>query len=558
MNTQNTRFFLLAFLILLGVLLYSNWKQEEKARYHEQQSTTVAQSVNNLQADQDIPTRFVGESPTAVPEPIHHASTSEELIDVTTDVFRLKIDPKGGDIVWVLLTQYAESQDSYGEGFLLMDNTGSRYYVAQSGLSGEDGPDVRGVGRAHLQASAKHFSLKDGEESLVVDLTTKTKGQVDITKRFTFSRGSYVIGVEYLIANQGSKPYQASFYARLKRKDSTGANGRFLGAQTFTGAAIHTEDTPFKKLKFSDLEKQPVEQSVKGGWAAMVEHYFLSAWIPTGESTNLYSAQKGNDDTFSVGLVEPSFSVVPGEQTALGARLYAGPEIISTLESLAPGLELSVDYGILWPICRPIFWVLEKMFELTKNWGVAIILTTVLIKLLFFKLSASSYRSMGRMRKIQPRITALKERCGEDKQKFSQEMMALYRKEKINPLSGCLPILVQIPVFIALYYVLLGSIELREAPFMGWIQDLSAKDPYYILPLLMGASMFVQQKLNPAPPDPVQAKVMMLMPIVFTVLFLNFPSGLVLYWLVNNLLSLAQQWFITRRVESVLKSHGDK
>ena len=363
--------------------------------------------------------------------------------------------------------------------------------------------------------------------------------------------------MEYLIYNKGKEDYKGSFYARLKRKAGKDTSGGFLGVQTFTGAAIHTPETPYKKISFKDIADKPLEESVQGGWAAMVEHYFVSAWVPSSGVTSQYQTNSLEHDIYSVGFVESVLTVGRGEEKSIKAQLYAGPEITEDLGKLAPGLELAVDYGILWPICQPIFWLLKKAFQLTSNWGLAIILTTIIIKALFYKLSASSYRSMGNMRKLQPKLEALKQRFGDDKQKYSQGMMELYKKEKINPLGGCLPVLVQIPVFIALYYVLLGSVELREAPFYFWITDLSGKDPYYVLPILMGLSMLVQQKLNPAPPDPVQAKVMMLMPVVFTVLFLNFPSGLVLYWFVNNVLSIAQQWFITRRIELSLR-HGTK
>ncbi len=555
MNTQNIRFVLMAILVVLGMLLYNHWQQDNSKSAVV--STATVSDKTTTDAHKDIPSLFSEEVPSVISE--HKTTTTAQTIEVDTDVLRLKIDPVGGDIVWLLLKQYAESQEDFGQGYVLLDNNNTRYYIAQSGLASEQGPDTRGVGRAHLQTTAKYYELKEQQNTLSVDFKTTTSEGVGVTKRFIFTRGSYLIQVEYLIDNQSSAPYQASFYARLKRKEAPESGGHFMGAQTFTGAAIHTEKTPFKKIKFSDLDEKPIEQSVQGGWAAMVEHYFVSAWIPDATLKSLYQASKGQNGLYSVGLIEPSFQVQPGEKNTISTQLYVGPEVLSTLENLAPGLELSVDYGILWPICRPIFWLLQQMFDFTQNWGVAIILTTILIKLLFYKLSASSYRSMGRMRNLQPRINSLKERCGEDKQKFSQEMMGLYKKEKINPLGGCLPIVIQIPVFIALYYVLLGSVELREAPFFGWIQDLSAKDPFYVLPILMGASMFFQQRLNPTPPDPIQAKVMMFMPIVFTVLFLNFPSGLVLYWFVNNLLSMAQQWYITRKIEmSSLKSHGAK
>ena len=553
MNTQNIRFFLFAAIMLISMLLYNAWQQEHVQPKHALAKTPKAEQVASVE---HIPPT-VGEKTTLEETPAV-AEHADRHIQVKTDVLNLTIDKVGGDIIQLILPAFAEDQKNYGQGYILLDHSSRRYYIAQSGLASEQGPDKRGIGRGKFETAQKAYQLHENQNELKVDLKTHTAQGVEIIKRFSFQKGSYAINVEYLIHNKGKEPYKGNFYARLKRKDETKSSGGFLGIQTFTGAAIHTAETPYKKISFKDIQEKPIDQSVQGGWAAMVEHYFVSAWIPPKDETCTYQTHKSEEEIYSVGLVEPTIHVAPGEEKSISAKLYAGPEITEDLQKLAPGLELSVDYGILWPICQPIFWLLKKIHHFTGNWGLAIILITVLIKLLFYKLSASSYRSMGNMRKLQPRLEALKERYGEDKQKFSQSVMELYRKEKINPLGGCLPILVQIPVFIALYYVLLGSVELREAPFIGWITDLSDKDPYYVLPILMGASMLIQQKLNPAPADPVQAKVMMLMPVVFTVLFLNFPAGLVLYWLVNNVLSIIQQWFITKRIESTAISHAAK
>lgn len=554
MTTQNIRFFLLASLVLLGTLLYNTWEQEKTV--HPKTSVVLDPAGGSKHpSEQDIPDLHSEPEKSST---IESANQRQDIVTIKTDVFSLKVDTVGGDIVQLKLLKYAENQETFGEGFVLFEQSASRHYVAQSGLTGEFGPDKRGVGRAKFRTTQAHYELDPEQEVLTVDLTTVTAEQVAVTKRFIFNRGSYVIDVQYLIHNKGIRDYKGSFYARLKRKPSPEAGSGFLGVQTFTGAAIHTEKTPYKKINFKDLTEKSVEQSVKGGWAAMVEHYFVSAWIPSADTTSVYQANKLHDDFYSVGLVSPAITVLPGEAKTIDIKLYAGPEITESLAALAPGLELATDYGIFWPICQPIFWLLKQMHHFTSNWGVAIILTTVLIKLLFYKLSATSYRSMGNMRKLQPKLEALKTRFGDDKQKFSQAVMELYKKERINPLGGCLPVVVQIPVFIALYYVLLGSVELREAPFLLWITDLSAKDPFYVLPILMGGSMLIQQKLNPAPPDPVQAKVMMFMPVIFTVLFLNFPSGLVLYWFVNNVLSITQQWLITRNLESRLHHPREK
>ena len=558
MTTQNIRFLLFALIVLIGMLLYNAWKQESVTIPIISHNKSGTQFENQARMDdKEIPEVGQGKSVLEQAPFVSQTYSLDREIQIKTDVLNVKIDKLGGDITQLILTTYAEDENNFGQGFVLFDNSDKRYYVAQSGLTGEQGPDKRGVGRAKYETHQASYQLEDNQTDLIVDLKTTAGTAVDVIKRFVFHRGSYIVDVEYLIYNKGKEDYKGSFYARLKRKAGKDTSGGFLGVQTFTGAAIHTPETPYKKISFKDIADKPLEESVQGGWAAMVEHYFVSAWVPSSGVTSQYQTNSLEHDIYSVGFVESVLTVGGGEEKSIKAQLYAGPEITEDLGKLAPGLELAVDYGILWPICQPIFWLLKKAFQLTSNWGLAIILTTIIIKALFYKLSASSYRSMGNMRKLQPKLEALKQRFGDDKQKYSQGMMELYKKEKINPLGGCLPVLVQIPVFIALYYVLLGSVELREAPFYFWITDLSGKDPYYVLPILMGLSMLVQQKLNPAPPDPVQAKVMMLMPVVFTVLFLNFPSGLVLYWFVNNVLSIAQQWFITRRIELSLR-HGTK
>ncbi|MBP6103672.1 MAG: membrane protein insertase YidC [Gammaproteobacteria bacterium] len=567
MNTQNNRFFLLAAIMLLGSLLYNAWVQDKTldasvSATEASRSLSDPEGLNaaNVPGRQDIPkvlsaTQTVEEQ---IPgSTLPHRHHTAEVVHVKTDVLELDLDTVGGDIRKLVLLNYAQSEDKPQQGFSLLEDSSKRYYIAQSGLASEFGPDIHGRGRAKLTASASDFVLEDGRHELIVDLHAPVIHGLKITKRFVFERGSYAIKVQYLIDNKSKENYTGSFYARLKRKEVEQASSGFLGVQTFTGAAVYTPETPFKKITFKDMNKKSFEQSVDGGWAAMVEQYFVAAWIPTKESKSLYQASK-DQGIYSVGFVKNPVVVPAGEQGLISSMLYAGPEIVETLGVLGSGLEFAVDYGILWPLCQPIFWLLKKMFLFSENWGIAIILTTFLIKGLFYKLSASSYRSMGNMRAMQPKMEALKVRYAEDKQKLSQAMMELYKKEKINPFGGCLPVLVQIPVFISLYYVLLGSVELREAPFFAWIIDLSLKDPYYVLPILMGASMLIQQKLNPAPADPMQAKVMMFMPVVFTVMFLNFPAGLVLYWFVNNVLSILQQWFITRSIEKSAGGHVAK
>jgi len=399
--------------------------------------------------------------------------------------------------------------------------------------------------------------LLEGSNELTVLMEYRRPGYpLRVLKKYTFYRGKYDFDLSYVVDNDGDKPYLGVMYGRIKRAAPESSGSGFFNVQTYTGAAINTKERPYQKITFKDIEAGYPKTQQMGGWAAMIEQYFLSAWIPNQHVQNTYDTQyfSQNKPAYGVQFYAPTLSVPPHGTNVIEAKAYVGPLITEDLENLAPGLDLTVDYGLFWPICKPIFWLLKKMEAFTGNWGFAIILTTLIIKLLFYRFSASSYRSMNKMKSIQPKVQALKERHGDDRQKFGQAIMELYRKEKVNPLGGCLPILIQIPVFIALYYVLLGSVELRQAPFIGWITDLSARDPYYVLPVLMGITMVMQQKMNPAPPDPMQAKMMMLMPIIFTVLFLQFPAGLVLYWVVNNLLSMLQQWFIAWRANRAHKA----
>lgn len=562
MNNQTIRYFLFAALALVGTLLYNAWQQDfpQKPATLQAQATKSSElKTAEMPNTSDIPNiESKSDTQSSVPAGIV-ATPAERQIHVSTDVLELNIDTQGGDITHLVLPAYGEDRKDPKTHFVLFDESDKRFYVAQSGLVGEQGPDIRGVGRGAYKVEKTNYQLAEGQDELIVDFKAHTASNVDIIKRFTFKRGSYLINIDYLIYNQGKNDYKAHAYGRLKRKpeESSGSGFLGMGAQTFTGVALYTPETPYKKFTFAEVNKKPFEENVEGGWAAMVEHYFLGAWIPNQTSMNSYQTNKLEGGMVGVGYVSPAIVVKPGDEVTVKASLYAGPLDTDYLETLSKGLALTVDYGIFSPICKPIFWLLETIYDYVGNWGWAIVFTTVIIKLLFYKLSASSYRSMGAMRRLQPKMQALKTRYGDDKQQYSQAVMALYKQEKINPIGGCLPILVQIPVFIALYYVLLSSVELRMAPFMLWITDLSAKDPYYVLPVLMGLSMFIQQKLSPAPPDPVQAKVMMLMPIFFTVLFASFPAGLVLYWFVNNVLSILQQWYITRSMERVAL-HGAK
>jgi YidC/Oxa1 family membrane protein insertase len=478
--------------------------------------------------------------------------TSDSVVRVYSEELQFAIDLRGGDIVELALPKFLEELDKPDVPFVLLEQNQQRVYVAQVGLIGKDGIDKNGADRPRYQSAQSEYRLAPDQDQLQIDLRWTNGAGVDITKRFTVHRGSYLIDVEFLVTNNTSSRWQGNLFGQIKR-DSTPApqtDSGAMGLQPFLGTATTQPDERFTKFSFEDMAEEPFKAQLPGGWIAMIQHYFLSAWIPNSEQSHTYTTRVSKSGFNIAGFTSPALAVDPGQTGTTGAAFYAGPKDQYALEKISPYLNLSVDYGWLWWIAQPLFWLLIKIQSLVSNWGVAIILLTVLIKAAFFKLSATSYRSMANMRRVQPKMQAIREEYAEDKQKQSQAMMDLYRKEKINPMGGCLPILVQMPVFIALYWVLMESVELRHAPFMLWIEDLSVKDPLFILPVIMGASMWFMQKLNPPPPDPMQAKIMQWMPVMFTFFFLWFPAGLVLYWVVNNLLSMAQQYVITKQIEN--------
>lgn len=487
--------------------------------------------------------------PQVVNEPLLQARTghvSQSLITVRTDVITVRIDPLGGEVVEVLLHEYPASLSEPDVPFVVLERNQRRTYTAQSGLLGRDGIDSETPAR--FQSTQSEYVLADGEETVNVVLTTDSpKGLVE--KIFTFTRNDYLMDVTYRVHNSSDQPWQGVLYAQLKRDGSPDpTSGSGLGMQAYLGAALTTQNNRYEKVSFSDLQKGPYRSVEQGGWAAMLQHYFLSAWVPPQDQQFTYDGRLRNGH-YLFGFIGTNTVIAPGEVGEFGAQLYVGPKTQKRLAEIADNLNLTVDYGWLWWIAQPLFWLLTFFHGLVGNWGFAIILLTMSIKLLFYKPSAISYRSMANMRKVAPKMQEIKEKHGDNREKLGQEMMKLYRDEKINPLGGCLPILIQMPVFIALYWVLMESVELRQAPFILWIHDMSVMDPYFILPLIMGASMFVQMKLNPTPPDPMQARVMQFMPVIFTIFFLWFPAGLVLYWVVNNLLSIAQQYWITKQIE---------
>lgn len=471
-------------------------------------------------------------------------------VSVETDLFRVEISAVGGDLTRLELRRHKASEDKRND-FVLFESRHA--YAAQSGLIGTGLPNHKSM----WKLPADRLELMPGESELRVRLTAMGEGGAQIAKTYVFKRGSYLIEVEHEVGNGSSAAIAPHAYFQLTRdgKAPEGANAMMA---TFTGPAFFSDADKFQKVEFEDVAKKKAKHPGRtdNGWVAMVQHYFVSAWLPPGKGEREFFLREVGKDLFAAGVIVPMAVIAPGATGKLSMPLYAGPQEQENLAKIAAGFDLVVDYGWLTVIAAPIFWVLQWLYSFLGNWGWAIILLTVMLKAAFFPLSAASYKSMAKMRVLTPKLTKLKETFADDRQRMNQEMMELYKREKVNPLGGCLPILVQIPVFIALYWVLLGTVEMRGAPWLGWITDLSAKDPYFVLPLIMGVTMFVQTKLNPTPPDPMQAKVMMLMPIVFTGMFLFFPSGLVLYWTVNNVLSIAQQWQVNRMIESAgLKSH---
>lgn len=528
------------------VMLWDGWIKQNQPPAAQQQ----AAAGNTAPVDGAVPTPTLSATPgqPVVPgEQAAQAAAAPRTV-VETDLLRAEVSAQGGDIVRLELKQHKASGEAGGNFVLLDDGTTRHQYAAQSGLIGEGLPTHKTL----FQLPAGELRLKDGENAVELRLQAPEHNGVQVTKVMRFARGSYLIDVAYEIRNGSGQAFAPHAYFQLTRDGNPAEQVEAFGVTTFTGPAFYTDANKFQKVQFADITEGDAKfpKTAADGWVAMVQHYFVGAWLPKEGEQREYFARALGNNLFSAGVILPVASIAPGAEGTVSTRLYAGPQEQDKLEGIAPGLDLVVDYGWLTVIAAPLFWVLSWFHSLTGNWGWAIILVTVAIKAIFFPLSAASYKSMAKMRVLGPRLQRMKEMYGNDKAKMQQEMMNLYRTEKINPLGGCLPILVQIPVFIALYWVLLGSVEMRHAPWLGWIQDLSAKDPYFILPIIMGVSMLVQMKLNPTPPDPIQAKVMMAMPIIFTFMFLWFPSGLVLYWVVNNCLSIAQQWQITRMIES--------
>lgn len=544
---DNTRLFLFIALSFVSLMLWDAWQRD----YHTPAEATVetneiAPPSDTPQIDMDVP----AEAPTNVPTPQRPltyepvAAPTGDVITVHNDVLEITINLLGGGISRASLPRYPVDLDQPDIHFALLDHVPGRLFIHQGGIKGTgEAPDHR----ARYVAEANHFELSPGKDEITVNLRWAAGETLDVIKRYTLRRGSYLIDVDYVISNKGTEAWSGRGYEQLQREEPESKRGLIY---TFTGAALSTPEKRYEKYDYDDLEDAPLNADVKGGWVGILEHYFVSALLPPPDNSSHFYSLILDDTRYAVGFWGPPVNLAPGENGSFHSSLYVGPKLQDVLHDIAPGLELTVDFGVLWFIAKPLFVALDFIHSITGNWGFAIIIITLSLKLVFYPLSAAGYRSMAKMRKVQPRMLAMKERYGGDRTRMNQAMMELYKEEKINPLGGCLPILIQIPVFISLYWVLLESVELRQAPFGLWINDLSSKDPLYILPLIMGVSMWIQQKLNPAPMDPVQQKVMQILPFAFTIFFMFFPSGLVLYWVVNNVLSIAQQWHITRGIEN--------
>jgi YidC/Oxa1 family membrane protein insertase len=536
--------------ILFGALafvafsLWNDWQIDYPQKPSEQtQSVQSAQSIDEKMLPNMTNTSVNNDNNFA--ESLTQDS-SKSLVKVKTDVLDLTIDLKQGNVIGANLIAYPEDVKKPDTPFVLLQDNKGAQYVANSSLFAVNNQKIENFSIDYTSDNL-NYELAANDKDLAVTLTGKLDNGLEVTKEYLFKRGSYLIDMQYKIANTASAPVTLYMNTQLYRSSPKEDKTSMFHMGSFTGASYSVPgQSRYKKLTFKDIGKNNLDVESVGGWIAMQQHYFLTAWIPNvSETSRFYTKSAYND--YTIGNVSAPITIEPSATKSLGSKLYLGPEITETLKQISPGLDLTVDYGWLWFISQLLFSIMKSIYNVIGNWGFAIVLVTVFIKLAFYKLSAKSYKSMAGMRNLQPKIQSIRERFGDDKAKMSQATMELYRQEKVNPLGGCLPILIQIPVFIALYWVLVESVELRQADFIFWIHDLASPDPYHVLPIIMGLTMFIQQKLNPAPPDPMQAKVMMFLPVVFTILFLNFPVGLVLYWTINNSLSILQQWYITRK-----------
>jgi YidC/Oxa1 family membrane protein insertase len=545
---ETTRFILL---IALGLVLTMIWQA-----WQEDYGNTISVPV----VDTAVPAPLAETSTESLPElratpassetaPLIEETFSKQALEgnvirVKTDVLDIEINTHGGTVQRAALLDYPVSKDEKNNLVVLLNNENDGFYLIQGGLlSKSDQANHKTV----FSSERDSYELTEGE-SVSVPLFWESESGLKVIKTFTFYKGEYVADINYEIQNNSSEAWTGSAYAQINRTEPTEAGSRFI--YTYTGAVVSSPEKRYEKIDFGDIEDDKLSADITNGWVAMLQHYFVTALIPASvEDKYHYYTLNPDQQSYVIGAITPSKNIPVGSSEKISHRFYVGPKLQKEISQYAEGLELTVDYGVFWFLAKPVFWALDHIHDVVKNWGWSIVLVTLLLKILFFKLSAAGYRSMANMRRVQPRLLSIRDRYKDDRARLNQAMMDLYKEEKINPLGGCFPILIQIPVFISLYWVLLESVELRQADFVLWINDLSAADPYFVLPLLMGISMYIQQKLNPAPMDPVQAKVMSVLPVVFTVFFAFFPSGLVLYWVVNNVLSIAQQWVITRNIE---------
>ena len=535
------RILIIVAMLITAYLLILAWRDDYAGK-----PATTAPVATQTSSSADVPSaQMTGDVPSVSAGAPADQQTAN-LISVDTDRYEIKINPVGGDIVYAALKQYNATKDS-NTPFVLLENNATRTYVAQSGLMGRDGIDTA-QGRAVYTSPRTSYQLNSSAGSLQVPLVYQKDG-VTITKTYTFNAGQYSINLSYNINNTSANAWQGQMYAQLKRDNSKdpGLDDKgMLGMATYLGGAWGTPDDPFNKLKFSNFD-DCLNVKSKDGWVAIVQHYFVSAWTPSNSFEADFFARTTGNEHF-IGYNSPVINVDAGKQITLNSTLYAGPKIQSEMAAVAEGLDKTVDYGLLWPISKVLFVILDGIHKFIGNWGWSIVVLTLIIKIALFWLSNKSYVSMAKMRAIAPKLQALKDKHGDDRMAMSQEMMQLYRDEKVNPMAGCLPILIQMPIFLGLYWMLVESVELRHAPWIGWITDLSAMDPWFILPIFMGVTMYVQQLLNPQPTDPMQAKMMKILPLVFTIFMLWFPAGLVLYWTVNNLFSMIHQHLVNKRV----------
>jgi len=544
------RIILIAGAAIISYLMVLQWNQDYGTQAEAPQQVTSVSAYDTEAVSTDFAVAAQPSNNTGVTVTQTENASAGLLIEVKTDTLQVVIDTQGGDIIQASLLDYLAEMDHSDVPFTLLEQNQQRTYVAQSGLVGINGTDLKS--RPIFKAPQLAYELLDGQQDLEVVLSLTDESGAVINKIYTFKRGSHLINLTYAVDNRGSQPWSANLFGQIKRDrsgDPSASGG--MGMSAYLGPAFSFPDDKYYRYDFDDMDDANLQRSAPGGWVGMLQHYFVSAWVPNPEQQHNYSTRV-NKNTYIAGFVSPALELQVGQSGATSADFYAGPKIQADLEAISENLDLVVDYGWLWWVSQPLFYLLNTMFGFVGNWGVAILLVTLCVKAFFFYPSAISYRSMAKMRALAPEIAKLKEKFGDDRAKMSQGMMELYKREKANPLSGCFPIIIQMPVFIGLYWMLMETVELRHAPFFLWIQDLSVQDPYFVLPLLMGGTMFIQQMLNPTPPDPMQAKIMKMLPIVFTIFFLWFPAGLVLYWVCNNVLSIAQQYVITKRIEKAM------